>query len=278
MVMDRGHWSNYAYGQVYKESQDLLTPHEWRLTELALASRATTIIYMRDSLENILERWGKDEMYPPTKISQLLGHYENLVTQTGALRSHLPIHMATLPDFIYEGEPTCHLRQLATECESLARTASWLPPPSQGIGISNPGFVIVGEAPFDQCEPCGDLPRFPLDTDTLLWRALDEMDTRWQEGYYTSITSFHTPTQFALAMNAMNPQVVLSLGRDARDFIRLARMADFDSTICFAAVENPNILWKWQPWNFTSWKSTIGDALAPFCSPKFDDHDNWCME
>lgn len=121
VVLDRLHWSNYAYGRVYDGSQELLDAHEWRLTELALASRGTMVVYMHDDLESILGRWGKDEMYPPTEIPALLDHYRNLVGGAGDRKSCLPTHVATLPDLVYCGRPTYRLQQLAAECEYLAQ-------------------------------------------------------------------------------------------------------------------------------------------------------------
>lgn len=266
VVMDRLHWSNYVYGHTYKGSQDLLTEHEWRITELALASRGTMVVYMHDDIEGILGRWGKGEMYPPTEIPQLLDHYRNLIGQAGERTTNLPVHIATLSDLVQDGKPTYRLQQLAAECEHLARMAAKFPPPSQGIGTVCPEFVIIGEAPADRCEPCGDVPRCPLDTGPgpgWLWQAIDELNCRWWEGYYTQVSSFADPGHFVATMNTMKPQVILSLGAKARDFVRTSRIIGLDDGIRFSSVEHPDFVRRLR--DFTLWKLAVREALDSFC-------------
>ncbi len=238
IVLDRLHWSNYCYGHTYDGSQDLLSRHEWRLTELALASRATMVIYMHDSVEGILGRWGKDEMYPPTEIPQLLNHYTELLRGEGKQQPVLPTCVLTLPELVVNGQPTYRLQQLAAECEYLAQRAAWLPPPSQGIGTITPKFVIVADAPPEICEPCGDVPRFPLDNALELWTALDNAKIKWWEGYYTYSNVFFNPSHFTATMNTMNPNLVIALGDKARDLVSGGRYVGLNHSIqCRTAYE-----------------------------------------
>src|SRR5437016_14437090 len=47
VIVDRLHWSEYAYGTVYRHGSQL-TDHQWKYLELACLSRRATIITLID--------------------------------------------------------------------------------------------------------------------------------------------------------------------------------------------------------------------------------------
>lgn len=71
-IFSRFIWSEDVYGTVYRGAPGL-TDEEFKALEDRIKGWSGIIVHLTDEPENILSRWGKDEMFPPEldKIRQL---------------------------------------------------------------------------------------------------------------------------------------------------------------------------------------------------------------
>lgn len=275
VVVDRLHWSDYAYGKTYDEVGMKLTPHEWRMVELALATQGTTVLLLTDAAENIVKRWGKDEMYPVGPLNLLLERYEELADQTSTpVISRLPVRYARLPELVNDGKPTTRLLQIVAAAEQEAARSEKLMAPSVGCGGHDAEFMVVGEAPGDGRYKGGVLrPQMPFSSGRAsewLWRAFDGMGLKWWRGYFTNADAFAGPADFQdYFFDALsNVKTVLCLGAKARKLVAEA-MAMMKPGHAFrpviAAVDHPAYARRFRYDEFLEWQAEIYHAMKEHC-------------
>lgn len=88
-IVDRLHWSEYAYGLTYRGvcGYDEVA---WDGFEEMLVGMNATVILMTDSVDRIQKRWrAGGEPFDVEKVMELVNHFEDLVDGTGFRRSRL---------------------------------------------------------------------------------------------------------------------------------------------------------------------------------------------
>jgi len=95
-IVDRLHWSEYAYGKTYRNKCGY-TRSKWRAMERTLYRLGCSVILMGDSVEKIQSRWG-DEPFPKEKVRQLVEHFEDLRKGRSDPKSFLPCVRLVLSD------------------------------------------------------------------------------------------------------------------------------------------------------------------------------------
>jgi hypothetical protein len=268
VIVDRLHWSDYAYRKVY--GGDQMTLHRWRCIELAAMSRNATVLLMTDTIANITSRWTEREMYTG-RVAALWDAYVGLDEKSSQRKSMLPSVGWELSELVSgDGAPTKHLVEIAQlERE---RCAIDLLPASLGYGNPKPEFLVLGEAPGGVAE--GHAPQLPWDTgpsSELLWRALDQIELQWWRGYYTNASAFATPQDFAKYYDLLGrPQSVLCLGQIAGNFFTAAKKNEHwpcsSSPIFRAVAHHPAYVRRFHHDEFDSWvKDQIEPTLKYYC-------------
>lgn len=84
VVVDRLHWSEYAYGLTYREGVGY-TESEWHFFEDHLMSLDAIVVLMSDSVEKIRSRWGSTERFDSRRIDQLVERFDELHCGFGAI-------------------------------------------------------------------------------------------------------------------------------------------------------------------------------------------------
>ncbi len=270
VVVDRCWWSEYAYGLAYRGAMPI-TPHQWRYLELAAMSRNATVILMEDSVDNILSRWGKDEMYEPSKVREVLDNYGNIVSgwiERKPYTSYLRRAHATLGDLVDErGQPTAHFTRLLTDFDQAADfvTDHDILPASVGIGNLKPKFVVLGEAPGEDVK--GELaPGYPLDrgkASEWFWRAMDELGVEWWNGYYTNASAFRKPWALGTYLCALMPETVLCLGSKAATMMADAK-ASAPPHVAWGTVTHPMHARRFHFNEFDTWRDQVGAVLQKY--------------
>lgn len=274
VVVDRLHWSDYAYGHTYCGGM-ALTEHQWRLIELALMSRQTIVLHMTDDAAGIKSRWGKDEMYDVGPLNQLLDRYHSLAERCSTPYSRLPVVTAKLPQLVdlSSGEPTDSLRSIAQHAHATSIKTQSMLPPSLGIGSANPQFMVLGEAPCNQQFLGVECARLPLDfgpAAEFFWRALDELEIRWELGYYTNASVFSDERALATYVNRLSPSMLLCLGEVAHDLVcRAVKSSLLFHDVRVGAVHHPMYVKRFRHKQFGAWRDELGETLASYGNCEF---------
>lgn len=263
VIVDRMHWSAQVYDKVFERSA-ALTPHQWRLIELAHMSRGTTVYCLNDDPQQIFNRWGDDEMYLSDKIPQLCTGFNQLCSGDGDPPSYLPHIELKLPDLIFNGKPCDYARLLAMSDEDNARFATRNLPASLGIGKTPAEFMILGEAPGSPIK--GSMrPSLPWDEGPAaehLWAAFDVLELAWWQGYYTNASAFGSIPEFAHYINSVvRPKRILAFGARARTLCTMAQL--HPNTEVFNVL-HPSVARRFHSHLHDEWVDVIGRALAPW--------------
>jgi len=251
VIVDRFHWSNYAYSQTYHD-QPLMNKHQWRCLELMLMAQNTHTLYMYDDPENVIGRWGSGEMYEAKadKIRELSEHYLELYKgiPDADIRCTLPASMYNLRDLMDEnGDPTEKLKVIAINSITSSTAASKLLPPSLGMGAVG-GFMVIGDTPL---WPADDdkRPQVPWNYDGWLWQAIDEYKVKWWNGYYTYASAFDSNYQMGHYIHkVIKPKKILYVG-------------NVPSTVSYVSTLHMPIPFSSTRWVPDKWKLEVGEFL-----------------
>lgn len=279
MVVDRLHWSAYAYRTVYSNPSLNYTTQQWRMIELMLLSRNATILYLTDTAENILGRWGADEMYSSVGIVKLVEKYEQLYqSDTEPFNTHIRRVRATLPDLIdvSTGKPHNAFFQVAAELQARAARAQFALPPTLGHGALDAEFMVVGEQPGEPVK--GSLnPPAVFDFGPVadyLWQAFDDIGLQWWRGYYTNASSFESPQEFSEYLDeVVTPKAILGLGGNAKNLMKSAAETH-GHRIGFYTVEHPGYIRRFRTAEYTLWKTKLYAILNEWCTGDLGDVDS----
>jgi hypothetical protein len=219
MIVDRFHWSEEAYGAVYRGGSGFSKTERMKIELMSLAQDAR-VLYMTDGIESIRGRWDENEMYPSTQLEELSGIFEKEYEQ-----SSLPTLRARLPDLIDgSGRPTEALARFANEAQRCADLAYLAPAPSIGAGrLRDAKFFVIGPTPtLSSAEKAADV-QFPLPlghAEEPFWESLSEVDG-WKKGFYTSASSYSTAALKKLILtpveNRHDCPTVVCLGNEAAE-------------------------------------------------------------
>ncbi len=272
VVVDRHYWSGLAYGTAYGNGKEI-TDHQWRCLELAHKSRGTTVLLLTDAPDAIRSRWTAEEMYAPDKIEALVKQYDDIYFARSDPKTHLVRIRYNLNALIQNDKPTDALLGIVEREIDQSLLAERLLPASLGLGGPKPKFVVLGESSGPGLIDRPSLTAsFPLDrgkTAEWLWQALDQIDLRWWEGYYTNASYFATPASFATYLNEAlhGPQTVLCLGTKAFGLAQQAVQSNllWKATACWK-VDHPSYVRRFSHHNFDAWADQIYSALKEHCS------------
>jgi hypothetical protein len=255
-IIDRLHWSEVAYGMTYRRECGYQF-WQWRAIELALLSRATTVLHLTDEPGSILSRW-KNEPNDCTKISELTGRFNDIAANRSAWVSALPRETARLSDLIQDGQPTDRLTSIASQARASSVYTARQFPASIGTGSLRPEFLVLGEAPSGR--PLNGDPGFALacgPSCEWFWRAMDDAGIPWWRGYYTNASAFEDECEFERFVRDLEPNVVLTLGARA---YRLAARASTGANIQY--VEHPSFVRRFKHNQYDAWSAAIKQAIT----------------
>jgi hypothetical protein len=89
LIVDRLHWSEYAYGSTYR-SGCAYSARQWKELEDILVSRGARVILMSDALVSIKKRWTDAEEFDVAGLVRLNGFFFDLFYDRADLVSRLP--------------------------------------------------------------------------------------------------------------------------------------------------------------------------------------------
>jgi thymidylate kinase len=90
LIVDRLHWSEYAYGETYRGGCGY-TVQQWAAMEEILAERGARIILLSDALSLVKERWEKEEkQFDVAGLVRLNTFFFDLFYDRGSRLSVLP--------------------------------------------------------------------------------------------------------------------------------------------------------------------------------------------
>lgn len=273
MVWDRLHYGELAYGLVYRSQVDL-SPHKWRLIELACLSRGATVLHMTDELESIKSRWGAEEMWPGWGIEALLKQYDALARGESFPRSRLPCATFALPELLAGDEPTPLLQEVVAQARAQEHRYTLMPPPSLFLGSIDAEFMVLAEAPPPSAPPkdkTGSDPDLPLSRGPAaewFWRAADEVGLHWWRGCFTNAATFDSSTSHwwwfrALRHHMKQLRLVLCLGERAEQFVRQQQQDGW--RVQAVRAWHPSYARQFHHKEYPEWKDSVALALASWC-------------
>lgn len=170
-------------------------------------------------------------------------------------------------------------RFLSGQTESESRAMRFLPP-SLGIGNTHPAFLVIGEGPAPslcRATPDGDLPDLPFSrgpASELLWRAVEELNLRWWEGYWLNASTLYSRGGWQMA-NVPIPKSlrILCLGAHAEDLIVQWAGEHAEGLAAsgrWKVVEHPSHVMRFKHHEYASWRDEIGLFLASSLSAPGD--------
>lgn len=244
VIVDRLHWSELAYGNTYRGGSEL-SYHEWRYLELMLLARQARIIYLTDEIENIKERWNKDEMFDVSGLEKLHGEYEALYYRTSAWRSYIPAYWHTLKDLVYDNKPTKILLNLINQEIDCTRRANQFINSAAFCGLlDSPHFLLLGEQPGNAQMKKGDLgPHVALSHGKAceyLWLALDRIGLKWATGHYTNVSEFIDTCDLETFLLKLTPDRIVCLGEKAFTEAKKACQKIPNNSMTIARVNHPS--------------------------------------
>jgi hypothetical protein len=258
-IVDRLHWSEYAYGKTYRNSAGIDEDH-YRILDLMLLSQDTTVIYLEDSLEAIKARWDPKEPFAFEKFGELKEHFE--VKLYDSVQKKMRCNAKELVEFP-SGKPTNLLRTLCSNFEVKQSFISELYAPSVGLGSYEAQFVIIGEGQdFDNCSYQPVMPLQVGFASEWLWKSLKHENIRWWKGYYTNAFSFKDSETLDsyLENQLFHAEKILCLGNVARDLVFGTKFWRKHPGACLV-VNHPNHARRFQHREFDNWSNQIGTFL-----------------
>jgi hypothetical protein len=261
VIVDRMHWSEEAYGKTYRNGSQL-SPSEWRNLELLALSRNAQILLLEDDPTVIADRWDSKQEFSVSKLKQLIEEYDNIQS----FGSVLPCIHYNMRELVEDGTPTLALKHIAQTLRDEADHAAKFLPASVGCGSLTPTFLVLGEEPRDQMKVGGDNPQVPLGAGPScdwLWRALDELDVPWYDGYYTNCSAFTDPHSLASYIRLLGVKRILCLGNKALKMIEYAKEygALWDN-VRANHVYHPAYVKRFLHDEYSEWRDSIGQALS----------------
>ena len=186
VVVDRCHWSEPAYGRVYRDGSKLSDTQFIQLDMMLLASHAQ-IIYMYDEPSQIRSRWSSKEMFPSDKIEGLLDVYNGLFNNTPILS-----YRCKLENLVKNGRPTKMLEEiLVKDVYNSVYTKNALAP---GVAYgNNGGFLIAGDEPNLNNVPSGGVsaPFIYGNSAEWLWTSLQTQNIDLNKAKIVNVTHLH---------------------------------------------------------------------------------------
>ena len=281
LILDRLHWSGYAYDEVYREGRHGYSHAEWRMMELLLMSRGTHVIFLTDDLNAITGRWRASQqaqMYPP-HVQDLDAAFKQVMSvgnqgEFFAYRSYLPFHVTTLPDITRTHRAgtviaTEFMETLTLIADDAAHAAKAFPP-TVGIGNLRPDFVFLGEAGGNTL-PTGlvppGLPFFRGPAMDYAWEKFMSIDLQWWRGYYTNANAFVAVEEFAYYFNEIvTPKVIVAFGDRAGGLATAAKRDRFlRPDISVALLEHPSYIARFHRHD-NSWTERLGEIMQQYRS------------
>lgn len=288
VIVDRLHWSDWAYGHTYRGGPEL-TPPQRCIVELCCLALNTVVCYLHDTPEAIRSRWSDREMFDAAGVDGLLTRYRELVNQTyclGQPTTRLPSY--SLNYGVGETGRRQVIDWLFNNQNEAILNAPLQVPCSQAIGSPKAKFLVIGEALPRSFPPSGDhgsAPDVPFARGYAAewwWRAADAVGLQWWEGAYTNAAAFGRPHERHhnlcdwLALRYLEVDRILCLGESAWSVIEELRRTNPQAISRFASykVPHPRHVRQFHHRDFPYWASLIGEHLRPYCtdpSPVFDE-------
>jgi hypothetical protein len=97
-IVDRLHWSEYAYGETYRQGCGY-TKKQWRQLEDELQAAEAGVILLSDSLKLIRERWGPEEQFDVAGLVRLDSFFFDVFFNRAPFKSDLPRRHYNWRDF-----------------------------------------------------------------------------------------------------------------------------------------------------------------------------------
>ena len=117
-IIDRLHWSEYAYGKTYRAGCGY-TAERWAELEGRLESLDAFTIMMTDELPLVRQRWEwSQEPFDPEKLVELNNHFTDLYLRRSKPISRLPAILMNYRDlFDHKGQTTARFEAVVREIE-----------------------------------------------------------------------------------------------------------------------------------------------------------------
>jgi len=230
MVVDRFHLSEIAYRKTYRPDCKGLSDNQFRVLDLAMASKCTMILYMDDDIESIVSRWSDDEMFDPSGLSLLMQNFTEVLDKT-----ILPFQCGNLPSALNSLDNGTLSNLVKVKQYNLDGV---LPPAS--IGIGNPtesgGTVIVGPPRrmyMEEKSYSGFLPFSQTDQADRFWECFDRSGLNHKDCYFTHSDAINSETLLDICSNIGTPKRVITMDAEGSS---IAAKALFDGNTSFQII------------------------------------------
>lgn len=217
VIVDRLHWSEFAYGHTYRGICDY-SDHEWDMLELGLLAHPTHIILMHDVAESIATRY-EGEPFAIEKL-QTLQHAFNQAAKI----SNIPCSDHTLPQLVKEdGKPTPRLIQIV---DAYSSTRGLSLPPSMSYGRRSPSALFIGDGrDLDLTKSDLTFPFCEEDESGFFWATMGESCMPLEQYHFTSCRHFpwrdsqYHNRPFDKYISELRPQCIVTLGNLASQLV-----------------------------------------------------------
>jgi hypothetical protein len=193
----------------------------------------------------------------------------------GGWRTRLPTVRATRSELLGPGSPVLQESlDLARRLEALAQGR---PPPSLATGSVKPQFLVIGEGPAPGVCPltgAGDAPDLPFSrgpASQLLWRAVDEVGLRWEEGAWCNASTFRPEVGRWSLLDSLDPEEtverILCLGKVAELCVKNALgwwLEPHKRIGRVRTIHHPAHVRVFRGREFNRFKVELGEFLAPW--------------
>lgn len=257
------------------EGKELGAEEVWgfRTLELALLSRGAVAVVVRPDREARAETvplpWSG---FGTRRVETAYGEgWERL-----PWRTRLPVISWPVGSLVKNGKATRRLVSFVASQQREEAKIERLLPPSLGIGSVRPRFLVIGEGPAPSCCPltaCGDLPDLPFSrgpASELLWRAVDELDLRWEEGYWCNAATFLAGSRWGWANVPPVAEKILCLGEAAEHLVQSWYGPHHAHLLAAAGrwkcVSHPSAVRRFAAHEYTRWRDEIGFFLGESCA------------